>query len=864
MSTLLQDLKFSLRLLAKSPGFAVAAIVVLGLGIGLNTAMFSVVHALAFSPRPFADPERVVQLYTQDEKDNANFRAFSYPAYRELRERSDLFTGVLAHNMTMVGIGEGTESRRTFAGLVTANYFDVLGVSLPRGRPFTAEEEKPGANLPVVIASHLFWKKRGLSPDLLGSTVRVNERDFTVIGITPENFSGTMMLAGPELYFPLGVFDTLSNDFEGQAQRTLAQADSYNLFLVARLQSGVSLAAANAALTGIGDSLEQIFPVEHKQQTFLAAPLPRLGTSTNPMNESIVKTLALVLLAMTGAVLLIVCMNLAGMLLARGHARRKEFAIRLALGGGRARIIRQLLTEGALLALAGGALGFLLAHWSAELLVSALSFRIPVAIFFAGSTQGTVLAATFLFCGLATLFFAFGPALKLSRGDILTDLKSNAAEDVSEKRRRWLPRHPLVVAQIALSLALLIAAGLFVQMSRRSIGTDDGYRADDTLIVEVDASLAGYDELRSRQIYTALEDKLAALPGVRAASIGAIAPFGMINIHRDVRRAGLTPAEGTKPASAAEGRSYGGRWNAIGSDYFAVMGVPLLRGRTFSSAETKASGAPSVVIIDEVLARKLWPDGDALGQRLEWSGHDPRAKSTQATEATATGASPAADAPTTLEIVGIVAPTRSDVGQKEAGNTLYVPFAQDFMSNIHLHIRPAAPGEAAALALMNDVRRTLREAAPGVPVFALKTFRDHRESSFELWGLRLLSTLFVVFGALAMVVAVVGLYGVKTYAVSRRTREIGIRLALGAEPSRVHGLILREGLTLVALGCGAGLLLGAGLGRVLAGLFVDLPAFDVTTFAIATSALFAAALVACYLPARRATKVSPMTALRTE
>ncbi|WP_438479156.1 ABC transporter permease [Oleiharenicola lentus] len=857
MNTFLQDLKFSLRLLAKTPGFALAAIIVLALGIGLNTAMFSVVHALAFSPRPFSAPERVVQLYTQSERDRAEFLAFSFPAYRELRERRDIFSGVLAHNMTMIGIGEGAEARRSFSALVSSNYFEVLGVSLLRGRPFTAEEEKPGANLPVVIASHLYWKKAGFPADFVGSAIRVNERAFTVVGITPENFSGTMMLAGPELYFPLGVFGSLSNDFEGQAQRALEKPDSFNLFLVGRLQSGITTASADAALAGVADSLEQLYPVEHKEQNFLVGALPRLGTNTNPSDEGVVKTLGLILLGMTAAVLLIVCLNLAGMLLARGHARRKEFAIRLALGGGRARIVRQLLTEGFLLSLAGGILGFVLALWSADLLVGAMSFRIPIAIFFGGATQGAVLVATFAFCALATCFFALGPALKLSRCDLLTDLKGNAGEDVVEKRRRWLPRHPLVVTQIALSLALLIAAGLFVQMSRKLIAFESGYHAEDTLIVEVDASLAGHDETRSRQLYVAIEHRLAALPGVQSASIGAIALFGMINLHRSVRRAGVNPAPETKPTTAAEGRTFTARWNAVGGDYFATMGLPVLRGRAFSPAETiAADGASKVVMIDEVLAQKLWPDGDALGQHLQWSGEDAR-KAVPAADA-ANGGS------TTLEIVGIVRSTRDDVGQKKAGNSIYVPFAQGFMSNVHFHVRPATLGEPAALALIDAVRRTLRETAPGVPVFTLRTFRQHRDGSLELWSLRLAGTLFLVFGGLATLVAVVGLYGVKTYAVSRRTREIGIRLALGAEPRRVRNLILREGIAITALGTAIGLLLGAGLGQLLASVFVNLPAFDLAAFVTAATALFATAILACWLPAVRATRVSPMTALRTE
>ena len=862
MSTFLQDLKYSLRLLVKSPGFAAAAMAVLALGIGLNTAMFSIVNALAFSPRPFPEPDRVVQLYTQDEKDPGKFRAFSYSSFRELRERKDVFSGVLAHTMTMVGVGTenggqtaedgGQGNRRTFGSLVSANYFETLGVPLLRGRTVTAEEEKPGARIPVVIVSHLYWKKTGFRPDLVGSTVRINDRPFTVIGITPPNFTGTIMLIGPELYFPFGMFDALANDFEG-SQQTLEKVDAYNLFLVARLAPGVSRATANAALAGIADGLEKLHPVEHRAQNFIVGDLPRLSTSTNPSNETALKTLSLVMLGLTGAVLLIVCFNLASLLFARGHARRKEFAIRLALGGGRTRIIRQLLTEGVVLALAGGLLGLGLANWSSELLVRALGAHVPVGIFLSAANPAVVLAML-VFCSLATLGFALGPALKFSRPDLLSDLKTQAGEDAPGKRRRWLPRHPLVVAQIALSLGLLVTAGLFVRLALDATNYETGYRADDTVLAEVDASLANYDATRTRETYRVIEERLRAMPGVSVASLGAIVPQGMLNIGRNVRRAGAPmPTDEHKPAIAAEGRAYQARWNAIGAGYFDAMGIPLLRGRAFTDAEAFGSTTPTVVIIDETLAKKLWPDGDALGQRVQWDAESgPRV------------AAKAGEPLPSMEVVGIARPTRDGYEQREMGNAVYVPFAQGFMSNVHFHVRPAVATPAAARALIDGVRRELQAAAPGVPVFKVTTFREHRDSSIEVWGLRLIGMLFVLFSGLALLIAVIGLYGVKAHAVSRRTREIGIRLALGAEPRAVRNLILHEGLRLTAVGLCLGLAMGAAAGWLMSRLFVSMPAFDPAALLLSSAALLAAASLACWLPARRATKVDPMVALRTE
>jgi predicted permease len=854
MNTLLQDLKFSLRLLARTPGFTLAAITVLALGIGLNTAMFSVIHALVFRERPISDPERVVQLYTQDKKRPDQYRAFSHPTYEDLRQHTDLFSGVLAHNLSMVGVGEGAESRRTFVDIVSADYFDVLGAKLLRGRGFTAEEARPGADLPVVIASHLYWKKTGFDPALIGSTLRINERPFSVVGITPEGFTGTMTLIGPELYFPLGVFDTLSNDFnDAEQRRTIGRADAFNLFLVARLQSGVSPEAAKAALAGISTGLEQEFPVEHRDKLITLAPLPRFNTSTSPGDEGSLNLFGMVLLGMTGAVLLVVCLNLAGLLLARGHARRREFAIRLALGGGRARIVRQLLTEGLMLAVVGGGLGLILAAYSTDLLVASVGALAPVAVFFPGTATAPVLAATLGFTVLATFFFAFGPALKLSRNDILTDLKLQAGDNAPGKRRFWLPRHPLVVAQIALSLALLIAAGLFVRIAIKVSATDTGYRADDTIIAEIDASLGGYDESRTRDIYRGLDERLSALPGVGSASIGAIVPYGFIDIDRSIRRAGTQPSPGAKPATAAEGRAFNAAWNSVGRDYFAAMGLSLLRGRPFTVAETHGKDAPLVAIIDEGLARKLWPDGDALGQHIQFAESDasldPAVK---------------AQAPKTMEVIGIVPATRPDIFDKEPGRAVYVPFAHGFMSNVHFHVRPGVPGPAAALALIDTVRRELRSSAPGVPVFRIRTFSQHRDASIEFWAVRSGAALFSLFGGLAMLVAVVGIYGLKAYAVSRRTREIGIRMALGAEPGNVRNLILREGLTMTLTGVGIGLLLGLGVGRVLATVFVDFSPFDALAFSTAAFTLLIAAMIACWLPARKATRVNPLVALRAE
>ncbi len=868
MHTLIQDLKFSLRLLAKSPGFTATAIIVLALGIGVNTAIFSMVHELLFSPRPWPAEKQIVQLYTQDEKDPKKFRMFSYPVYREMLAGNSAFTDILAHNLTMVGVGEGDGARRMFGAIISANYFSTLQVPLIRGRSFLPAEEKPGAAVPVLIASYNYWKRLGLPADLVGRTIRVNERPFTVVGITPEGFSGTMMLFGPELYFPLGCFDLLSNNFGSEANRTLDRSDAYNLFLVGRLKSGQTMASAGPGLKTLAAQLRESYPQELKEQTFTSRALPRLSTSNAPAEENSLSLLGGTLLGMAGIVLLIASLNLANMLLARGTARRKEFAIRLALGGGRSRIVRQLLTEGFVLALAGGLAGFMLGTWSTGFLMQAVGAMAPVGLFFKGATNPALFAATFGFCALATVFFALGPALKLSRADVLTDLKDQAGEDVARShRRRWLPRNPLVVAQLALSLGLLTSAGLFIRGAIAAGRVDTGFKADNTILLEVDASLGGYDQPRSLQLYQAVSDRLAALPGVQSVSIASVVPFGMISLDRAVLRAGLKPAKDAKPATAAEGLAFNARWNSVGADYFSTMGLPLLRGRAFTKAESESSGAPAVAIIDENLARKLWPEGDALGRRLQFAERDaPKAPGGGGNHGTGVSESIAANAsdPKSIEVVGIVPNTRWELFSGDQGGTIFVPYAQGFQGNVFFHVRTAARAPGSDAATFDTIRRELRLAAPGVPLLATKTFRQHLDGSMQLWIVRIGAAMFSVFGGLALALAAVGLYGVKAYSVARRTREIGIRMALGAEPGAVQSLILREGAAMIVTGVTLGLLLGLGLGQLVASMLYKVSPVDPVTFIVAPAVLGVVALLACYLPARRATRVNPLTALRSE
>ena len=832
------DIRTSLRQLAKAPGFTGAAILVLTLGIGLNAAMFGLVHAFAYMGRPFAVRVQFAPLYSSQVDRPDSYPPFSPAAWRELADGSDVFAGVLAHTPTVVGIGDGAEARRSFVALVSRNYFEVLGVPIVRGRGFTADEARPGADLPVAIASWSYWQRHGFADEVVGSTVRVNERPFTIVGVTPRGFSGTMMVFGPELFFPLGVFDSLANDLDTELRRSLAGPEAYNLFLVGRLRAGVSAEVASSHLPTLAGRLERAYPAAYRDARLTLAPLPRFGTSTSPMDESVIGLLGAVMLGLTAAVLLTVCLNLASMLLARGRARRKEFAIRLAIGGQRWRIVRQLLVEGGLLALAGGAGGLALGLYGIDALVAAFSSRLPITIIMEDGVSVPIVAATLAFCLLATAWFALGPALRHSRADVLADLKPQAGEEVPSRRRRFVPRHPLVVGQVALSLALLVGAGLFIRMAEAGMSVDFGFDAADTVLVEIDTSLAGMTPERTVEAYAGLQRALLARPGVETAAVGALVPLGMVHISRDVRRAGPALPEGATPATAAEGRAFNAPWNAVSGTYFRAMGCAIEGGRS----PTPSRSPP---------ADRRWPSSTRRWRRA--SGPRRRARPAGAVRGPVRRhASGDADA-----VVGIVSSARRELFEKEMPGAIYVPFAQGRRAT------PAAraPGDGRA-------RPPATPAAPSAPRRRPAAVQQpHAERApHAVHGSGPWAGIVAAGGVRrhGVLVALVGIYGVMSYAVARRTREIGIRVAVGARPGAVRGMILSESLRTTLLGLAGGWVLALGLGRLLASIFVDLAAFDVATFTVVPLAFLAAALVAAWLPARRATTINPMSALRSE
>jgi predicted permease len=813
--------------LAKRPGFTAAAVLVLALGIGANTAIFSLVNAFLFKPLKIHQAEQLVGLYSRDTKKPDSYRAFSYPNFTDLRAQRGVFTSIAAHSLAMVGLTEGDSTRRLFADLVSSNYFDTMGVPLFRGRVFTADEERPGGASSVVIVSYSFWKRHGADAAMLGQSLRLNGHLFTVVGITPEGFTGTTALISAELYAPSGAYDGLVNDFESHGH-ALASRDTHALILLARLRPGVTLAAADVELSGVAAAMQKAWPVENKDQALVARPLSRLSVSDNPTSDKELAVPAILLLCMAAVVLLIASLNVANMMLARGAARRKEIAIRLALGGGRRDIVRQLLAESLLLALAGGAAGLVIAWWSTGGLISSMARLAPIDLVYSATPDLRVLAATFGFCLFSTLLFGFMPAWNLSRPDLVTDLKDGERAG-SGGKRLFSRGNLLVMGQICLSLTLLTAAGLFTRSALRAADLSPGFRIANSIVIELDPSLAGYNPTRGRETYRGLLARLKALPGVESASLAATVPFGMTSNGGGIRRPGTDPADQRNLVNC--------RSNIVDENYFQTMGIALLRGRSFLPAE---AGARSAVVLDRMAANRLWPDKDPLGQHILLN--DDTGKTRE------------------MEVVGIVATVREHIiGRDELEPHVYLPFGQEYQSDMHIHLKVASQA-----GMLDTVRRQIRGFDAVLPVLMLKTMQQHLEGSIDLWIMRTGATMFSIFGGVALLLAVIGLYGIRSYTVARRTREIGIRMALGASAGDTLRLVVREGAVLTAIGVAAGLTLSLLVGKALAGMLYEVSGSDPVVFLAAPAVLCAVSLAACYVPARRAARVDPMIALRWE
>ena len=794
----------------------------LALGIGVNTAIFSVVNALVFQPRP-GRIDTLYGVFSRDFVKVDDYRDVSYPAYVDLRARRDVFDNLMAHTFTTVGIREGDATRRSFASLISANYFETLGVQLAAGRPFTPDEERPGSDMPVVIASYTLWRKAGLAPSFVGSTVRVNARDFMIVGVTPKGFAGTMSIVSPEFWFPLGTYDTVVNDLFKQRITGLMDRGNHPLNLVAALRPGVTVRSSEAVLADFGKRLGATYP-RTDNQLFKLAPLPRMSVSSEPRTDSELNLVSALFVAMAGLVLVVACLNLANLMLARGATRRKEIAIRQALGSARWRIVQQLLVEGLTLSMIGAAFGALAGWWTTGGLTAWFGSVIPFGIEIVVQPSVRMVAAAGGFAVLSTICFALGPAWSLSRPAVTADLKG----EPGAVARRFGVGSLLVVGQLAVSLALVTAGGLFLRGALRAAAANPGFALEHQLVVTVDPGVAGYDETRARTLFRSMLQRVRATPGVVDASMASMVPFGEIRDGRAVR---LTQDGGI-----------GSDFVVIASDYFKTLGLRMLRGREFTVADDEPA-AMKLAIIDSVLARRLFGDAEALGRQVLI---EPR-----------TG-----EPLQTFTVIGIAPPMHQDLFDDNTRPRVYVSFGSKFYANmtLHVHTDPAAP-DAAMLA---TIRGELQRLESRLPVFTARTMEMQRDKSITAWSVRVAAAMFSTFGALALLLATIGAYGLKAYEVSRRTREIGIRMALGATAGDVQRLVMREGLRTTLVALAIGLLLAAGTGRVVSGLLYRVSPFDPIVLAVATLVLASAAMLACFVPARRATRIVPLEALRAE
>lgn len=856
MAALFQDLRYGLRLLTRHRGFTVVAVVVLAFGIGANTAVFSLINGMVLKPRPGTPDSELAGVYSRDRTQPDSYRAFSYPNYVDLRDRKDLFVSLTAHTFSLVGLTEGETMRRVFVDVAASNYFDTFGVPLARGRAFTAEEERPGADLPVTILSYGTWNRLGGRDDLIGSTVRLNNRLFTVVGVAQKGFGGSMSIVSPELWLPLGVYDSISNDFlrEG-VPNTLADRRDHELILVARLPPGATLESLAPGLDAASAQMERAYPAENKNQTLSVARLSRMSVSTSPSTDDEIGTLAVLLFSMSGLVLLVASFNLANMLLARGSARHKEFAIRLAIGGSRLRVIRQIVTESLVLALAGGAAATLVAWGATRAITSTLSPRLPVTIMLDTTPDARILAVTIGFCLLSAVLFGLGPAWRHAKTDALPELKDQAGEMAGRKRSRFNVRNLLVMGQLALSLVTLTAAGLFVRAATESAVADPGFTFERGILANVDPGLAGRDRPQTRQFYEQAVTRLRALPGVTSVSVGSIMPFGEFTEGRSIQRAGapLRTGDGTSTSMGAGGGDsdeavtglISSISTVIGADYFKTMGLAVTRGREFTATEEMAETDARIAIIDETLATRLFKTEDPIGQLVQWQqGQD--------------------TPPRVARVVGVVAPSHHQLLEQQMRAHIYTPFGQDFRTSMFLHIRTSASTAEAEAGMLPTVRQALLAIDPQLPIIALETRPMYRERNFVLWTLRAGADLFLAFGALALFMSVVGVYGVKAYVVARRTREIGIRVSLGATPRDVIAMVIRDGLATSAAGLVIGLILSVLAGGLIRNMLFGDGRLDAPVILGAGLALSAAAVLASWLPARRATRVAPTLALRSE
>ncbi|HEV2836015.1 MAG TPA: ABC transporter permease [Pyrinomonadaceae bacterium] len=813
---MLKDIRYAIRGLTKRPGFVAVAVITLALGIGANTAIFSLVNTVLLRSLPVDRPQEIVSVALRGKDDSMS--AFSYPNYRDFRDRNEALAGLLVYRFVPLSLSRQGVNERVWGFEVSGNYFDVLGVKALKGRTFLPEEDKTPLANPVAVLSFDAWQRRfGGDPDLVGKDILLNNHQFKVVGIAPQGFKGTELVYTPEIWLTASMMGWVE-----PGANWLDDRNTRNFFGIGRLKPGVSARQAEASLNLLALQLGKEYPDTNEGQTVKVVPpgfiLPEL--------RGAVVNFTWVLMAAVALVLLVTCTNLAGLMLARATDRRREIAIRLAMGADRLRLIRQLLTESVLLSIIGGVAGVMLAFWMIDAL---LAFKPPIDFPLAMDVgiDWRVLLFSLLISVAAGAVFGLAPALQATRPGLSQALRETSAQGGASRTRL---RSVLVVAQIAISLVVLIAAGLVVRTLQQLQTMNPGFDPQNALTMSFDLGLQDYNEQRGQEFYKQLPERVQSLPGVKSATVSSYIPLTLNYNSRTIYVEGLPAARGENVPLAMNA--------TVGPRYFETLRTPLIQGREFTDQDQPKS--EPVAIVNETFVRRLMTNvsssSEAVGKRI--STHS-------------------AGGPF-MRIVAVASDGKYFNIAEEPRPFLWTPMSQDYSSGGILTIRTNGNPEA----LVAAVRKEVQALDPNLPLFDVKTLTEHMR--LALFPARIAATVLGVFGLVALLLSAIGIYGVTSYAVAQRTHEIGIRIALGAQLSDVLKLVLSYGLKLTITGAALGLI-GAYLAtRAITSVLYGVSATDPLTFVVVSFLLIGVALIACYVPSRRATKVDPLIALRSE
>ncbi|HUQ82148.1 MAG TPA: ABC transporter permease [Gemmatimonadaceae bacterium] len=816
------DFRYALRRLIRARGFTLAASLTIALGVGANTAIFSLVNAILLRPPvAVAAPDRLVGVFTSDYSGPA-FGSSSYPDVDEFNKQStDVFSGVMAFSPRPAAIGSDDNLERVAVEVVTDNYFQVLGSKLVAGRAFGPEQRVVGGE-PVVVISHALWQRRFAGdPAIVGKPIRMNAREFTIIGVAPEGFAGSLRGPVSDVWIPaaIGSYVGMGDSFTSRGDRSA--------FVYARLRDGVTMDQAKARMAVVARGMFGAYPQAWRdisKQGRRITLIPERATRIPPQVRGPALGFVALLMGTVALVLLVCCANVAGLLLARATGRLKEVGIRISLGASRGRVIRQMLTESVLLALLGGVVGTMSAVWAGRALMAlGTPAQIPVPISLDLSPDYRVMWFTLAITLVTGVVFGLAPALRASRADVVSALKSDTPS-MQLGGRRFSLQGALVVGQVALSMLLLVGALLFLRTLSAASSIDPGFRVDNMLLLDVAPRPGEEGGANPQQVAIEARDRIAAIPGVTNVSWASSIPLGL-----DVNRRGLA-VQGYRPR---EGEDMEFHYSVVGPRYFETMEVPLARGRGFTDADRP--GAPLVAVVNEAFAKKFWGDADPIGKRISTNG----------------------DAGPWLEVVGLARDGKYVTISESARPYVFYPQLQS-PDGVTLVVRTASDPKR----LLAAVRREMGIVAPTWMIERPRTLDEHMGAS--LLPQRIAATLLASFGVVALLLAAVGLYGVVAFAVAQRTREIGIRVALGAQRGEVLGLMLRQGMMLASIGLLVGLPLSFAVGKLISGFLLGSGVADPIVFLGAAGSLVLVTLVASFVPARRASRVDPMVALRSQ